>query len=617
MAATTTTGTTVPANPLGIAPLPSGSTSANPLSTTSLDAQQVTGVGQLVRQNWGSVTVAQAVNGLASLAKSAQGKGSLAAAAKKQLAQIQAWLYTAGFYGASRPTYGTLDGDKDLLAFRKAMEGAASSGVAAGQYLQNQAGAAQSSGTAGGGTHIIPATKIPEKVWQPEDVLGAINSAVDANGNNLAQKLIGRNFTANEIQGVVDNLNTAQQATNAADVAAALATQNQDIATANATYGQPGGSTVIGQQADVTSGTVTPQQVAQAVAQAGGTVLQQQVAAALVSGPETHGQLNEKNGQGSSASGIFQFLTTTWLGSGGGAYAPTAGGASLNQQATIFVKNSAGNNFRAWSPDLGGDYKNNVATTPRPGSVVANIIASQNIGTTTTPGATPGTPAAGAPVSPVGSGLTQGRTDQGVDFSGKGNLFAVGAGTIEATTAAGWPGGAYIALRLDHPLDPDHAVVYYAEDIKAGVSVGQHVQAGAIIGQANGGSSGIEIGWQTPGKIGQPLAQTTGGYTEGQVTSAGQDFLSYITGATPSGVSGTAAGGAQGQTTDIYQNPVVTPVPADPNATDAATQYAETQLAPQYQGNNLLKMFDVIQNVIGAPGHADNPHILQAPVAMK
>jgi Transglycosylase-like domain len=476
MATTTTTGTTIPANPLaGIASLPGGSTSANPLGTTSLDAQTVTGVGQLLRLNWGNVTVAQAVQGFQHLAQDAGGKGPKAAAAKKQLAQIQAWMYTAGFYGAKRPTYGSLSSTEDAKAFRSAMEGAASSGTTATAYLQNQAGAAASSGTAGGGTHIIPATKIPEKVWQPEDVLGAINSATDANGNNLAQKLIGRNFTAAEIQGVVDNLNTAQQATNAADVQAALATQNQNIATSNATYGQPGGSMVLGQQADVTSGTVTPQQVAQAIAQAGGTALQQQVGAALASGIESNGQLNDKNPT-STASGLFQFLTTTWQGSGGGAYAPTAGAASLNQQAAIFVKNSAGNNFRAWSPDLGGNYRGNIVSTPQPNSAVANAIARLNIGTTTNAGQAAGAPT-GTPISPVGAGLTQGRTDQGVDFSGKGNLFAVGAGTIEAVTNSGWPGGTYIALRLDHPLDADHAVVYYAEDINVGFSVRVSVEA--------------------------------------------------------------------------------------------------------------------------------------------
>jgi hypothetical protein len=140
------------------------------------------------------------------------------------------------------------------------------------------------------------------------------------------------------------------------------------------------------------------------------------------------------------------------------------------------------------------------------------------------------------PVWPTSIGLTEGRTDQGVDFTGAGPLYAVGAGTILSLTNTGWPGGAYIALQLDTPPDPTHSVVYYAEDITPAVTVGQHVAAGQVIGHATGGLSGIEIGWANPAALGQTLAMGASG-----ATPEGQNFLSWIGGGPLVQGSGTSA----------------------------------------------------------------------------
>ena len=268
---------------------------------------------------------------------------------------------------------------------------------------------------------------------------------------------------------------------------------------------------------------------------------------------------------------------------------------------------------------MGGAYNGKPITTPLPGSKVANAIARQNITTGAASGApTTSTTEPSAQVgkySPVGSGLKRGRIDQGVDYSGRGTLYAVGSGTIEATHAAGWPGGGtFIALRLDNPVDAQHAVVYYAEDITPNVKIGQKVKGGQAIGTANGGSTGIEIGWQTPGSIGQPLAQSTGGYSEGQQTSAGKDFVSWIDSGT---ISGVGTGGTQGQNNVVYQNPIVDQVPANLDPTEATTQYAETHMSKEYQGNNLLKVFQMIQTKLGSPDPSINPHVQTAPVVMK
>lgn len=133
-------------------------------------------------------------------------------------------------------------------------------------------------------------------------------------------------------------------------------------------------------------------------------------------------------------------------------------------------------------------------------------------------------------VSPVGTGLTQGRVDQGVDYSGAGPVYAVGSGTILSISNSGWPGGAFIALALDNPVDATHKVVYYAEDITPSVVVGQKVTTGQALGQATGGSNGIEIGWGSLSALGEPLNQVESGVQAG-ATAEGQNFLNAITGA--------------------------------------------------------------------------------------
>lgn len=109
-------------------------------------------------------------------------------------------------------------------------------------------------------------------------------------------------------------------------------------------------------------------------------------------------------------------------------------------------------------------------------------------------------------VNPIGKGLVIGRTDQGVDFSGAGPLYALGAGQIVNVYNSGWPGGTFIALKLDGT----NQYVYYAEDIAPAVQVGQRVTSGQIIGHATGGGSGIEIGWAAPPGSGESLARSVG-----------------------------------------------------------------------------------------------------------
>lgn len=109
-------------------------------------------------------------------------------------------------------------------------------------------------------------------------------------------------------------------------------------------------------------------------------------------------------------------------------------------------------------------------------------------------------------VNPIGKGLTGGRVDMGVDYSGHGSLYAMGSGVITSIRNSGWPGGAFIGLHLD-----SGQYVYYAEDIIPHVSVGQRVRAGDIVGTATGsGGSGIEVGWAAPPGTGATMAAQSG-----------------------------------------------------------------------------------------------------------
>lgn len=127
-------------------------------------------------------------------------------------------------------------------------------------------------------------------------------------------------------------------------------------------------------------------------------------------------------------------------------------------------------------------------------------------------------------VNPIGAGLTQGRTDQGVDYGGSGPLYALGAGTIVNTHNSGWPGmGTFIALKLDSFTGLPSQYIYYAEDITPAVSVGQRVTAGQVVGHATGGSTGIEVGFAAPPGSGSALAHGASG-----ATSYGQDFFNLV-----------------------------------------------------------------------------------------
>ena len=135
---------------------------------------------------------------------------------------------------------------------------------------------------------------------------------------------------------------------------------------------------------------------------------------------------------------------------------------------------------------------------PRPGDLAAKAAASAGAlrrDARTCPLVTQDTgyadPLRGAKVTPE-------RIDQGVDYAGRGTLWAIGAGRITylSMSETGWP-GAFIEYRLSSGPDAG-CYVYYAEGVTPArhLHVGQSVGAGqAIATLIPDYSSGIEIGW--------------------------------------------------------------------------------------------------------------------------
>jgi hypothetical protein len=135
----------------------------------------------------------------------------------------------------------------------------------------------------------------------------------------------------------------------------------------------------------------------------------------------------------------------------------------------------------------------------------------------------------GGYTNPFGrASVKRGRTDQGVDYSGRGPLLALGDAVVTKAMSggSGWPEGGYVEYKL---LSGPHAGrhVYYAEGLRPHVRVGQRVRAGQKVAAITGKS--IEVGWAAGGPGTQTYARTHGGYSEGQVTRPGRRFGRLLT----------------------------------------------------------------------------------------
>lgn len=125
------------------------------------------------------------------------------------------------------------------------------------------------------------------------------------------------------------------------------------------------------------------------------------------------------------------------------------------------------------------------------------------------------------------SGATIGRTDMGVDASMKAGapIRALGDSKVVAIQPNWYKEQPKVVFQL--LSGPQKGKFYYiAEAINPNVRVGQTVRAGQQVGSYNPNGTGLELGWNSG--PGQTLAQATTGYTEGQVTPAGQSFRNLL-----------------------------------------------------------------------------------------
>jgi hypothetical protein len=154
-------------------------------------------------------------------------------------------------------------------------------------------------------------------------------------------------------------------------------------------------------------------------------------------------------------------------------------------------------------------------------------------------------------------GLTAERVDQGVDYSGTGPVYALGAGTVVATFNPGWPGGGWIVVHLSGGAAAGH-YSYVAENITPAVHIGQQVDSSTVIGNMHGG---IETGWAAPPGAGFSMAMVNLQFTGSNATAYGKNYSDLLA--------------SLGCPPGIVTGPVRGTVPpgwftADPNATIAS-----------------------------------------------
>ena len=126
-------------------------------------------------------------------------------------------------------------------------------------------------------------------------------------------------------------------------------------------------------------------------------------------------------------------------------------------------------------------------------------------------------------VSPFLS-ATEGRIDQGVDFTGTGPIVAIGEARILSVGAPGWPEGGGVLYKL---LSGERAgqVVYVNEGVAATAHPGEKVSAGQQIATFVPGGS-IEIGFADADGV--PLSHAE--YSEGKETQWGHEMASFLEG---------------------------------------------------------------------------------------
>jgi hypothetical protein len=155
----------------------------------------------------------------------------------------------------------------------------------------------------------------------------------------------------------------------------------------------------------------------------------------------------------------------------------------------------------------------------------------------------------GSYASVVSSGATFAGVDQGIDFTGDFDIYALDDAVIKTiTTNTTWIGGHKMIYQLTAgPHKGDYIYVAEAAVAVSGLREGDHVKKGQTIAKVNSSYPGTEIGWATAS--GMPVAPLPPPRPANQWTKEGQDFHDFATGQAPGGTgvagdgSGSGAGG--------------------------------------------------------------------------
>ena len=255
----------------------------------------------------------------------------------------------------------------------------------------------------------------------------------------------------------------------------------------------------------------------------------------------------------------------------------------------------------AFLPESGGQApaaSAPVAATPEPAATPP-----PEVGPETAPTAAPATagPTPGHYASMLPDDAKIGRTDMGVDadLNPGEPITAPGTSRVLGITPNWYRGQPYVALQLlDGPMKGHN--YYIAEQITPAVSVGQIVQQGQPIGHYAASGTGIEMGW-AGSNWEQTLAQSTSGYSEGQVTPAGASFHNFLEGlahgGTPAGDTSPEAAPAAAETVPPGPDPDDTPPPSASTASPAPPAAPETApMAPAPSAPPPAAPFSVLES---------------------
>jgi murein DD-endopeptidase MepM/ murein hydrolase activator NlpD len=162
----------------------------------------------------------------------------------------------------------------------------------------------------------------------------------------------------------------------------------------------------------------------------------------------------------------------------------------------------------------------------RANAAPAGAASSASSPASSAPGGQLGTPDARGLVHPL-PGFTKGRTDQGVDYSGKPGqpILALAPGRVIGVIGNWYRGQPFLWYEVTEGVLKGR-FIYIAEQITPLVKPGQSFAAGQQIARYAPSGSAIETGFAT--RNGRTLAQATTGYSEGQETAAGRAFRELL-----------------------------------------------------------------------------------------